>query len=54
MNHPREVVNEDEELTLRVVKMDVKNRRLGLSLKRVNSAEYLDLDWSADSGEGEG
>lgn len=54
VNHPREVVNEDEELTLRVVKMDVKNRRLGLSLKRVNSAEYLDLDWSADTGDSEG
>lgn len=42
--HPREVVNEGEKLTLRVVKIDVKNRRLGLSLKRVNSAEYLDRD----------
>jgi small subunit ribosomal protein S1 len=44
VNHPREVVREGEKLTLRVVKVDVKNRRLGLSLKRVNSAEYLDLD----------
>lgn len=44
VNHPREVVSEDEKLTLRVVKIDVKNRRLGLSLKRVNSAEYLDRD----------
>ncbi len=42
--HPREVVEEGEKLTLRVVKVDVKNRRLGLSLKRVNSAEYLDVD----------
>lgn len=46
VNHPREVVNENDKLTLRVVKIDVKNRRLGLSLKRVNSAEYLDQDWS--------
>ncbi|MBK8023245.1 MAG: S1 RNA-binding domain-containing protein [Chloroflexi bacterium] len=45
--HPREVVNEGDKLTLRVVKIDIKNRRLGLSLKRVNSAEYLDLDWSS-------
>jgi transcriptional accessory protein Tex/SPT6 len=44
VNHPREVVKEGEKLTLRVVKVDVKNRRLGLSLKRVNSAEYLDVD----------
>ena len=27
-----------------VVKIDVKNRRLGLSLKRVNSPEWLDRD----------
>lgn len=45
VNHPREVVNEDETLTLRVVKMDIERRRLGLSLKAVNSAEYLDQDW---------
>ncbi len=44
VNHPREVVKEGEKLTLRVVKIDVKNRRLGMSLKRVNSAEYLDVD----------
>jgi small subunit ribosomal protein S1 len=46
VNHPREVVNEGDTLTLRVVKIDIQNRRLGLSLKRVNSAEYLDLDWN--------
>ena len=45
VNHPREVVNEDDTLTLRVVKMDIQNRRLGLSLKKVNSPEYLDQDW---------
>ncbi len=45
VNHPREVLNEDETVTLRVVKMDIENRRLGLSLKKVNSAEYLDMDW---------
>jgi len=49
VNHPREVVKEGEKLTLRVVKVDVKNRRLGLSLKRVNSAEFLDIDWFSDA-----
>lgn len=46
VNHPKEVVNEGDTLTLRVVKIDIPNRRLGLSLKRVNSAEYLDMDWN--------
>jgi small subunit ribosomal protein S1 len=46
--HPKDVVNEGDVLTLRIVKMDVANRRLGLSLKKVNSPEYLDSDWGAD------
>lgn len=44
VEHPRDVVNKGDELTLRVVKVDVKNRRLGLSLKQVNSDAYLDID----------
>ena len=45
VSHPREVVKRGEELVLRIVKIDVKERRLGLSLKSVNSTEFLDLDW---------
>ena len=45
VSHPREVVNRGEELVLRVVKIDIRDRRLGLSLKAVNSTEFLDMDW---------
>ena len=45
VSHPREVVNRGDELVLRIVKIDIRERRLGLSLKSVNSTEYLDLDW---------
>ncbi len=45
VNHPRDVVNEGETLTLRVVKIDPEQRRMGLSLKRVSSPEYLDADY---------
>ncbi|MCY4107011.1 MAG: S1 RNA-binding domain-containing protein [Chloroflexi bacterium] len=45
IEHPREVVQAGEKVTLRITKIDLRNRRLGLSLKRVNSAEYLDMDW---------
>ena len=45
VEHPREVVKRGQDLVLRVIKIDVKERRLGLSLKSVNSTEYLDLDW---------
>jgi small subunit ribosomal protein S1 len=54
VTHPREVVNEGDKLTLRVVKIDIKNRRLGLSLKKVNSAEYLDQDWATSFGAASG
>ncbi|MCC6616228.1 MAG: S1 RNA-binding domain-containing protein [Anaerolineae bacterium] len=54
VNTPREVVQEGDKLTLRVVKIDVKERRLGLSLKKVNSAEYLDRDMERDWGNAEG
>ncbi len=45
--HPREVVSENETLTLRVIKVDRKRRRIGLSLKKVDSPEYAELDWQA-------
>ena len=45
VEHPREIVKRGQDLVLRVIKIDVKERRLGLSLKSVNSTEYLDLDW---------
>jgi small subunit ribosomal protein S1 len=44
VEHPRDVVNRGDNLVLRVVKLDVPNRRLGLSLRRVNSPEFLDED----------
>jgi small subunit ribosomal protein S1 len=43
--HPREVVQEADVRTLRIIRIDPDRRRIGLSLKRVDSSEYLDLDW---------
>ena len=45
IDHPREIVTEGQTLTLRVIKIDADKRRMGLSLKRVASAEYADTDW---------
>ena len=39
------MVKEGDVLTLRVVKIDPEQRRMGLSLKRVSSAEYLEDDF---------
>jgi small subunit ribosomal protein S1 len=51
VENPRSVVQEGQEVTLRVVKIDPEKRRLGLSLKRVSNSEYLDSDWSAFESE---
>ena len=46
--HPKEVVKEDQVVTLRIIRIDTDQRRMGLSLKRVDQAEYADLDWQAE------
>src|SRR3970282_178734 len=50
IEHPNEVVQEGQKITLRVIKVDPARKRIGLSLKRVASAEYTDLDWQAMAG----
>jgi small subunit ribosomal protein S1 len=51
VEHPREVVDSGQKLRLRVIKVDRARRRIGLSLKRVDSTEYADLDWQAAHSE---
>ena len=44
--HPKEVVSEGEELDLRVIRIDVERRRMGLSLKQaLPQEEEPELDW---------
>lgn len=45
IGHPKEVVHEGDEVTLRVIKIDAERRRIGLSLRKVDSPAYTDLDW---------
>ncbi len=51
VSHPREVVLVGDVLTLRIVKIDANERRLGLSLRQVDSAKYIDQDWQALASE---
>jgi small subunit ribosomal protein S1 len=51
VNHPRDVVLVGDVLTLRIVKIDSEQRRLGLSLRQVDSAKYMDQDWQAIADE---
>jgi small subunit ribosomal protein S1 len=43
--HPKEVVHEGQVLTLRIIRIDPERRRIGLSLRKVDSPAYADLDW---------
>ncbi len=45
IEHPKEVVSEGKVMTLRVIKVDRERHRIGLSLRKVDSAAYADLDW---------
>jgi small subunit ribosomal protein S1 len=51
VEHPREVVEEGQVVTMRVIRVDSQRRRLGLSIKRVDSDEYIDADWFDEAGE---
>ena len=42
---PMPMSDQDQLRTLRIIRIDPDQRRIGLSLKRVDSSEYLDLDW---------
>ncbi|NPV75079.1 MAG: S1 RNA-binding domain-containing protein [Anaerolineae bacterium] len=45
IEHPKEVLKEGDVVTLRIIKIDPDNHRIGLSLRRVDSMAYADLDW---------
>ena len=45
IEHPKEVLKEGDVVTLRVLKIDTENHRIGLSLRRVDSPAYSEMDW---------
>jgi len=45
VNHPKEVVKEGDVVTLRIIKIDEERHRIGLSLRKVYSTDYADMDW---------
>jgi small subunit ribosomal protein S1 len=51
ISHPKEAVQEGDVVTLRIIRIDSDRRRIGLSMKRVASAEYLDMDWQESDDE---
>ncbi len=45
IEHPREVLKEGDSVTLRIIKIDPDNHRIGLSMRKVESMAYADMDW---------
>lgn len=45
IEHPKEVLSENDIVTLRIIKIDNERRRIGLSLRKVESMQYSELDW---------
>lgn len=44
IEHPKEIIKDGEVITLRIIKIDPERRRIGLSLRKVHSTAYADLD----------
>jgi small subunit ribosomal protein S1 len=44
IEHPKEVLHEGDVVNLRVIRIDAEQRRIGLSLRKVDSAQFADLD----------
>ena len=51
IEHPKEVLHEGDKVTLRVIKIDADNHRIGLSMRRVDSPAYADMDWQSLAGD---
>lgn len=51
IEHPKEVLKEGEVVTLRIIKIEEDTHRIGLSMRRVDSPAYTDLDWKTLTNE---
>ncbi|NLE83276.1 MAG: S1 RNA-binding domain-containing protein [Chloroflexi bacterium] len=45
IDHPKEILKSGDVVTLRILKIEDKDHRIGLSLRRVDSPAYADMDW---------
>jgi small subunit ribosomal protein S1 len=51
IEHPRERLKEGEVVTLRIIRIDLEQRRIGLSLRKVDSAQFADQDMKSLAAE---
>jgi small subunit ribosomal protein S1 len=53
IEHPSEAVKEGDKLALRIIKIEPERRRIGLSVRKVDSAKYSDQDYDSVMAEAE-
>ncbi|NOZ49505.1 MAG: S1 RNA-binding domain-containing protein [Chloroflexi bacterium] len=51
ISHPKEVVQQGQTITVRVIKIEPDRRRIGLSLRRVAEEEYAVIQWEPETEE---
>ena len=47
VEHPKEVVKVGDTVTMRILKIEDEDHRIGLSMRRVDSLAYVDSDWKS-------
>jgi small subunit ribosomal protein S1 len=51
VNHPKEVVQEGDQVQVRIIRIDCQHRRLGLSMRQVAEESYVDVEWREEAEE---
>ncbi|MCX6030240.1 MAG: S1 RNA-binding domain-containing protein [Chloroflexi bacterium] len=49
VNHPKEVVHEGDQVPVRIIRIDLQHRRIGLSLRQADEDAYVEVDWRAEA-----
>ncbi|PKO23559.1 MAG: 30S ribosomal protein S1 [Chloroflexi bacterium HGW-Chloroflexi-1] len=49
VNHPKEIVQEGDEVQVRIIRIDPQRRRVGLSLRQATEDTYVAVDWRQEA-----
>jgi len=53
VNHPKEIVQEGDEVQVRIIRIDPQRRRVGLSLRQATEDAYVEVDWRQEVEDGQ-
>lgn len=52
INHPKEVVQEGDEVRVRIIRIDPERKRVALSLRQASDEAYVEVDWREEARAG--